>query len=195
MDCYQNIAVWPGLCWLLACVPHELILCELSLRRSFQPCGVNSPFVTELLCKREKHLVCFVDVFRQLCDFAENMRSQLRSLVVSPMQQFQQTVGHALRQARLFDEESEALDGAQAKYLSLPREAPLETRAYAQQDIDDKCASVALCLFDTRCALQHACAQQRLLLQRALGELLVSQARCRLSASQRCKQEVSPHAS
>ena len=35
----------------------------------------------------------------------------------------------------IFDEESEAHDAAKLKYLSLTKDSPLETRAYAMQDL------------------------------------------------------------
>jgi len=131
--------------------------------------------VTDLLNDTELSTLNVHELFQHLADFAENMQSQLRELVVLPMAQYQQAVSKAIRQARVFDEEAEGLDAAQLKYLALPRDSPLETRAYAQQDLDDRAATVALSLFDARCALQDACSEQRTVPQRTVGEMLVSQ--------------------
>ena len=69
------------------------------------------------------------DVFVQLGDFAESLRHQLQENVVKPLGEYQSTIAHAARASRAFDEESEALDAASLKYLSMSRDAPLEVRA------------------------------------------------------------------
>ena len=84
-------------------------------------------------------------------------------VVLSGMSWSPQSTGalHHMAQARMYDEESEALDSAQLKYLSLSRDSPVETRVYASQDLADRAAGVALHLFDSRVALKEAVAAQQ----------------------------------
>ena len=113
--------------------------------------------------------------FVQLQDFAQNMQHQLTRQVVAPLEAYRAELGAAIRAAKAFDEESEGLDAAHAKYLSLSRDAPVETRAHAHGELCDRAAGVALSLFDARSMLREGCAAQRSVPQRALTELLVAQ--------------------
>jgi len=115
------------------------------------------------------------EIFTQLTDFTENLQHQLRNLVVEPLNEYKQMIDGALSQTRAFDEESDALDSAALKYLSLSRDSPVETRAHVAQDLNDKAAGVALHFFDARTSLRHACESQRHVPHKALGELLVAQ--------------------
>ena len=115
------------------------------------------------------------DIASQLDEFAENLQHQLKSLVQQPLQAHSAAIEAAVRRARAFDEAQDAHDAAKLKYLSLTKDSPLETRAYAQQELNDRSAELALQLFDTQRGLADACASQRIAPQRALGELMVSQ--------------------
>ena len=115
------------------------------------------------------------DIASQLDEFAENLQHQLKSLVQQPLQAHGAAIEAAVRRARAFDEAQDAHDAAKLKYLSLTKDSPLETRAYAQQDLNDRSAELSLQLFDTQRGLADACASQRIVPQRALGELMVSQ--------------------
>ena len=111
----------------------------------------------------------------QLGDFAENLQHQISRLVVEPMREYHGAIGAALRQARTFDDESDALDAAHLKYLALSRDSPVETRAHAHTELCDRAAGVALSLFDSRCVLRETIEKQQIVPQRALAELLVAQ--------------------
>ena len=81
------------------------------------------------------------DVFTQLGDFAENLQHQVQRNVIEPLNGFSKDIGDATRAARAFDEESDALDAAHHKYLSLSRDASVETRAYSHGELCDKAAA------------------------------------------------------
>ena len=115
------------------------------------------------------------DTFVQLGDFAENLQHQISKNVVEPLKQYHTTIGEATKAARTFDEESDALDAAHLKYLSISRDAPVETRAYAHGELVDRAAGVALSLHDARSSLNEACEMQRVVPPRALSDLLVAQ--------------------
>ena len=137
---------------------------------------LDAHYVTQLpLAREELGKLNAKDVFVQLADFADHLQHQLKNLVVAPLNEYKQSIDSSLAQAKTFDDESEGLDAAALKYLSLSRDSLVETRAYAAQDLSDKAAGVALQLHDTRTSLRHACDSQRYVPQKALGELLVSQ--------------------
>ena len=116
-----------------------------------------------------------VDTFSQLSDFADNLQHQLQRAAVEPLREYQASIGVAIKAARTFDDESEALDAAHHKYLSLSRDSPVETRAYAHGELCDRAAGVNLSLFDARSALREGCTAEHFVPQRALSELLVAQ--------------------
>ena len=113
---------------------------------------------------------------------------------MEPLNGFSKDIGDATKAARAFDEESDALDAAHHKYLSLSRDASVETRAYSHGELCDKAAGVALSLHDARSSLREACESQRVVPPRALSELLVAQ----LAYHQSCTRlltSVMPHVS
>ncbi|EOD10306.1 hypothetical protein EMIHUDRAFT_631957 [Emiliania huxleyi CCMP1516] len=122
------------------------------------------------------------EVYAQLAEFGEALQAQLSAVVLAPLTELQQTCLAAVRRSKAFDEESEALEAAHRAYLSHSREASLETRAVAAQELDDRLATASLSLLDTREALREACGGLRAAPQRAVGELLVAQ----LSYHQSC---------
>ena len=162
------------------CVRLESLISHFSsgtseLCASLRSTGLDPCYVRDLLSESDSRQLNMVDLFAQLNDFAENMQHQVQELVIGPLGAYQEALGGAVRRARAVDEESEALDAAQLKYLSHTRDSLIEARAHAQQDLDDKSAAMGISLFDLRCSLRDACAKQRVLPQRALGELLVAQ--------------------
>ena len=135
---------------------------------------LDSASLSALLSSGEHSKLNVQDALVQMNDFAENLQQQLtRSM--EPLQEYQASIAAAVRAAKHFDDESEALDNAHHKYLSLSRDSPMETRAYAHGDLCDRAAGVALSLFDTKSALRDGCAAQRVVPQRALSEILVAQ--------------------
>ena len=115
------------------------------------------------------------DVAHQLEEFAENLQHQLARLVLEPLQAHSAAIASTLKQARAFDEESDAHDAAKLRYLALSKDTPLETRSYAMQELSDRSTTLALQLFDTQRSLADVCGAQRFLPQKTLGELMVAQ--------------------
>lgn len=147
-----------------------------AISASLQKARLNPAFVNQLpLGADELNKLSAQDIFNQLADFTEQLQHQMNDLVLKPLQEFKREIDNGLQQAKLFDEESEALDAAALRYLSLSRDSPVETRAYVSQELNDKAAGVALHFFDAQKSLRHACGSQGHVPQRALAELLVSQ--------------------
>ena len=145
------------------------------LSTSLSNTGLDPEYVKDLLSPTELGALHVGDTFTQLGDFAENLQHQLSRLVVDPLREYAAACGAAARQAKAFDDESEALDAAHAKYLSLSKDSPIETRVYAHQELCDRAAGASLSLFDAKAALREGCAGQRVVPQRAVCELLVAQ--------------------
>lgn len=145
------------------------------LSSSTTSCGLNGAPVEALLSASELGRLDIANTLAQLADFAENFQHQISRNVVEPLREYHASIGAAQRSARSFDEESESLDAAHLKYLSLSKDSPLETRAHAHGDLCDRAAGVALNLFDARGELREACEAQRVVPQRAVSELLVAQ--------------------
>jgi Arf-GAP/coiled-coil/ANK repeat/PH domain-containing protein len=143
-----------------------------SLSKSAQ---VDVASAQELLSSSDLEQLNLNDIFTQLSDFSENLQHQLKRLVVEELQEYQAKVSSAIKSARAFDDESDAFDSAHQKYLSLSRDSPVETRAYAHGELCDKAAGVALSLFDARSELREGCAALRVVPPRAMCELLVAQ--------------------
>ena len=137
--------------------------------------GLDKGPVEQLLSPEELATLAVGETLTQLGDFAENMQHQLQKNVVQPLKVYHDSIGVALKAARAFDEESDALDALHLKYLALSKDSPIETRAHAHADLCDRAAGVALKLLDARTLLNEACASQRVVPQRALSELLVAQ--------------------
>ena len=135
---------------------------------------LNATSTSQLLSSSEMDQLNVQAAILQLGDFAENLQQQLTKSLES-LREYQGLIGSAVKATRSFDEESEALDTAHHKYLSLSRDSPMETRAYAHGDLCDRAAGVALSLFDTRSKLRDACASQRVVPQQALCDILVAQ--------------------
>jgi Arf-GAP/coiled-coil/ANK repeat/PH domain-containing protein len=137
--------------------------------------GLNSTPVERLLTAAELAQVDVGNTLFQLRDFADNFAHQVDHNVVGPLRDYHASIGQAMKLARAFDEDSEALDSAHLKYLSLSRDCATEARAHAHSDLCDKAAGVNLSLFDARAQLKEACAAQRMVPQRAVSQLLLAQ--------------------
>lgn len=161
-------------------VEHFAIgVAELSASPGSHAKGLDPRFVWALLDEAHAHegqaREALSDAFEQLGEFAAMLHAQLQSLVLAPLNDYRHSLTAAQKRARDFDEESEALDAARLRALGQNKEAPLELRAVAQQEIDVKAAAAEVSWHDTACALREAEAQRRMLPQKAIGELLLAQ--------------------
>jgi len=93
------------------------------------------------------------ELLSQLGEFGESFQSQVGSSVAAPLQALQASSEAAVRRARAFDEDSEALDAAQRSFLSAPT---LEARGLAHQGLEERRASASLSLLETRAVLREA---------------------------------------
>ena len=146
-----------------------------ALSASLESLGLDAAPVEHLLSPTELAQLNIGDTLGQLSEFASNLQHQLQRNVIAPLREYSASIAAATKAARAFDDDSDALDALHVKYLSLSRDAPIETRAHAHADLCDRAAGVALRLFDARTLVNEASAAQRVVPQRALSELLVAQ--------------------
>ena len=111
----------------------------------------------------------------QLDDVAINFGAQIRRAVVAPLQELQTAADLALRRARALDEETEALEAAQRSYISCSRDSPVDARAAAYQDVEDRRASASAAMLETKVTLRDARSGLASAPQRAVAEFLVAQ--------------------
>lgn len=101
-----------------------------------------------------------------------DLEAQLHEQFLAPLAAYAAKIDAALQLARHFDDQSQALDAAELKYLSLSRDASVETRAHGDHDLSDKAAALALDFFDCRAALGEAYSSLAFVPQRAYSSLL-----------------------